>query len=308
MSTNRTLDARAAPVAARQLGLLSTGQARTLGFTRHDIRRRLVDGRWRLVIRGVYAISGAPRTWEQVVLAACLAGPDSTVGSHITAGALWTVCERGRQPDVTVPPGASVRSTIATVHRSPLAAADITRIGPIPVTRVPRTLIDLSSQLSTSALERAVDTALDGRLTDLRRISAAIERAQRGPGRQGIASLRSALEPWAGPIQPGSAAESRLLRRLKDWGLPTPIRQHVVRSSSGEHLGTVDVAWPASKVGLEYDSPRFHGPRRYEHDEQRHERIEAAGWRLEHADMLDLRPAAGRLPELLRPLLRTRAA
>ena len=230
------------------------------------------------------------------------------MGSHITAGALWTVCERGRRPDVTLPPGASVRSTIATVHRSLLTAADITHIGPIPVTRVARTLIDLSSQLSLPALERAVDTALDGRLTDLRRISAAIERAQHGRGRKGIATLRTALEPWTNPIQPGSAAESRLVRRLRDWGLPAPVLQHVVRDSSGEHLGTVDVAWPTAKVGLEYDSPRFHGPRRYSHDERRHERIEAAGWRLEHTDMLDLRPGAGRLPDLLRPLLQPRAA
>jgi hypothetical protein len=309
MTTNPNLDARAARTASRQIGLLTGTQARKIGFTQEQIDHRVETGRWRTPVRGIHVISGTPSSWEQEALAACLIAPPGSYSSAMTAGALWQrLCEPTAKPHITVPPSASARSPIAVVHRSLLLPVDVTRIGPIPVTRVPRTLVDLAQHLTPAALERAVDTALDRGQATAKDVLSAIERAQRRPGRRGVPDLIKALEVWTGPVRPGSAAEARLLRRLGEWCLPAPIRQHVVVDATGNHVGTVDAAWPDAKVGLEYDSPGFHGPRRFEHDEQRHAALEALGWRIEHVDRLDLRPGVARLPELLRGLLRRHAA
>jgi hypothetical protein len=197
---------------------------------------------------------------------------------------------------------------IARVHRALLAPVDVTRVGIIPVTRVPRTLVDFASIASAPALERAIDTALNRRLATPRQILAAVERAQQAPGRPGIRALLAAIAPWTDPIRPGSEAEARLLRRLRQWRLPDPDRQYVVRRPDGSFVGRVDVAWLRSMVGLEYDSPEHHGPRRFEHDEHRHDAVEALGWTLVHTDRLDLRPGDHRLLDELRPLIAHPAA
>src|SRR4051812_24361543 len=229
MATAPTLDARVAFLATRQLGLITWDQALRLGCTRHEVQQRVKTGRWRALTRGVYAIAGHPATWQRDALAACLAGPPGAVASFVTGAALWRLANPRVLPDVTFPPSASARLPIAKVHRAQLDAKDVTKIGPIPVTRVPRTLIDFASVASSQSLERAVDTALDEGLTTANQIMVALERSQRGPGRAGVPALLHALEAWTDPIRPGSPAEARLLRHLASWGFSTPVRQHVVR-------------------------------------------------------------------------------
>jgi hypothetical protein len=181
-------------------------------------------------------------------------------------------------------------------------------MGPIPVTRVSRTLVDLSSVLTQGALESAVDSALDRGLTSPSEVEAAVARAQSAPGRAGLPALRRALEAWTDGIRPGSPAEARLVRRLADWAFPTPIRQHVVRDATGRVIARLDLAWPERMVGLEYDGRAAHGPRHIEADEHRHAGVEALGWTLHHADRLDLRPGDHRLRDVLLPLLGVRPA
>jgi hypothetical protein len=308
MDHERGLDARVAVVAARQLSLVTGAQARTVGLTRNHIQHRLDTGRWRKIMRNLYAIGGAPRSWQRDALAPCLVGPPGAVASFTTAAALWALTDPSRVPHVTVAPTSSTRMPIATVHRALLAPIDVTHVGVIPVTRVPRTLVDLATVASTTALEHALDTALNRRLATPRDLLAAIDRSQQAPGRPGVQALVAALGPWIDPIRPGSEAEARLLRRLQQWKLPDPDRQYVVRDTDGGFVGRIDVAWPRSMVGLEYDSARFHDPRHFEQDEHRHDALEDLGWTLVHTDRLDLRPGDHRLLDELRPLLQRPAA
>jgi hypothetical protein len=308
MTPNPTLDAGVALVASRQLGLLTGTQARRIGFTHHEVQHRLRTGRWKQVTRDLFVVAGTPPSWQRDALAACLAGPPGAAASHVTGAALWQCAAPSPLPHVTFPPTASARLRIAKVHRSALGPEDVTRIGVIPVTRVARTLVDLAAVAAAPALERAVDTALDRGLTRVDDVMAAIGRAQRRPGRGGVTALVRALEAWTDPIKPDSPAEARLIRRLAQWRITGAVRQHVIRDAAGAHVARVDLAWPARRVGLEYDGAAYHGPRRFEHDEQRHAAVEALGWTLEHVDRLDLRPGQTRLRDVLLPLLGRPAA
>jgi hypothetical protein len=72
-------------IAARQLGLITRRQALDAGITPGEIRWRAATGRWNVIRFGVFAVAGAPPSWEQRVLAAVLAGPPGTVASHFSA-------------------------------------------------------------------------------------------------------------------------------------------------------------------------------------------------------------------------------
>lgn len=295
MTTTINLDARAGRLAERQLGLLTNADARRLGFTRHQIEHRLRTGRWRRLARAVYLITGAPPTWQQSALAACLGAPAGAAASHLTAAALWGLGPAPVLPHVTVPPGSSARLPIARIHRSALRPDDLTTVGPIPVTRAARTIVDCAALVDDTQLHDLVDSAVDAELVRPRDLVAAMARATRRPGRQGTARLRSSLATWTDPIQPGSPAEARLLRAISAWDIPEPVLQHEVRTPAGAFVARVDLAWPAARVGLEYDGTRWHGPRAIEHDEARHGAVEVLGWRLLHADRSHLRAGDQRL-------------
>lgn len=96
---------------------------------------------------------------------------------------------------------------------------------------------------------------------------------------------------WTAPIEPETPAEAKLIRRLVAWGFPVPATPHDVLDEQGRFVGRLDLAWPAERVGGEYDGSQWHTPRHAEHDELRHAAIEALGWRVERVDRIDL--AAG---------------
>ena len=199
-------------------------------------------------------------------------------------------------PHLTVDRGRSRRWPGAVIHSARLPAADLTRFQAIPSTSVGRALIDLAGTLGPHRLERLAAEAIHLRLLRIEEIPRLWDLARRAPGRHGEVKLRRVLEPWSGPIRPGSIPEVRLRRQLKDWGFPEPEIQVLVRrAADGEPIGRVDVGWTAPRIGIEYDSVEHHGPDRWAHDEARHEAIEDEGWILLRADKTDLYPGATRL-------------
>ncbi len=163
---------------------------------------------------------------------------------------------------MSVPRRASGRSAIARVHRVDLAAEDRTRRALIPVTSAARTIVDVSGSFEASILADTVDAAFEASIVTPAAVLGAARRASRAPGKKGLATLVKVLEPWTDPIRPDSPAEARLLRRLDEWGVAAPVRQHVVRDAAGVPIARVDVAWPALRVAIEYDGAAFHGSSR----------------------------------------------
>ncbi len=243
-----------------------------------------------MVGRGVYAMAGAPTTWHQLAMAACLAGPPGTVASHLTAAALHGLARPPRRPHVTVPRSTSGRVCIAVVHH---AAANLRRerafVGGIQCTDVTRTLIDCAGVLGYEPLCDVIDEAFCGGLSHPTALQARLAATAPGRGVSGVGALRAALDAWAPGIEPGSVAEMRLLRQLSEWRFDPPEAQVDVVGPDGLFVGRLDVAWPDARVGLEYDGDRWHNPRNWTPDEQRLTRFEALGWRVRRVDKYDLR-------------------
>ncbi|MGH9008401.1 MAG: hypothetical protein ACRDYF_00975, partial [Acidimicrobiia bacterium] len=201
---------------------------------------------------------------------------------------------------MTVPRGASGRFGGAVVHHGTVSAVDRGRYEGIEATAIGRTLVDCAAILDQKTLNRVVDGAFGKGLATHRSVMDAWRRA--GPARGGT-RLEAALAPYATGAEPGSVAAANLLRRICEWGLPMPLCEYEIRDQHGEWVATVDFAWPAWWLVLEYDGGEAHGPRRRRLDARRQAAVEVIGWRVEWADRFDLRPARSRLFDLLSTVL-----
>lgn len=303
MGRRLTPDQRASRFASRQHGAISQAQALAAGLTEDQIRRRLRNRRWRRAARRTFVVAGAPETWQQAAVVACLAGPPGTVASHLTAAVLFGLLKPRGLPHITVPKQASGRSRVAAVHHAKVVPEDRCVVSAIPCTRPARTVIDCAAFLSYTALCELVDDALCRRLFRVEDLHEAMTRASRAPGRRGLANLERALQEWTPGPMPGSPAEMRVIRCLQTWGFPLPERQWKVYDANGRLLAKFDLAWPEFMTAFEYQGERHHGPRHRQHDARRRARLEALGWQVEYVYKADLRAGSTRLQRWLSPRL-----
>jgi very-short-patch-repair endonuclease len=273
------MDDRLRGLARKQLGLVSRRQALEL-LTADQIRRRLRTHALEAVRPGVYRIAGAPESWEQAVLGACLAVPGSAA-SFRCAAALWGL-ERFRRDlvEITVPERERRRLEGVIVHDSavvgPLHRATV---GVIPVTSPARTLCDLTAVETRWPVERAVDEALRKKLVTLRtltRVAAALE----GRGRMRCTVMREILEARAPGFHPGeSDPELRIMKLLARAGLPAPMPQHRVRL--GKRTIRIDLCYPEQKIAIEYDGWDHHrGRQAFDDDRARANDLVLLGFRV----------------------------
>lgn len=283
------MDALIARIAAGQHGLFLRQDALAVGMTDAQIEYRVRTGRWVRVTPGVYRLAGVPVTWNQRALSACLAAGDKAIISHRSAAVVWGLSGfRPGRIELTVPDGRSVRSRLATVHRSADLLSPAKRYG-LPVTRPSRTILDLAGVVNGDLLEEAVDDVLCRRLCRLDELVAA-------PRRRGSGALREVLSAWNGDGIAEGVAEMRVVRALLAEGLPAPVRQYEIWVN-GVFIARVDLAYPPIRLAMELDGFRWHaGRRKFRSDRMRRNRVEAAGWRLLEAapeDIDDLVAGAG---------------
>jgi hypothetical protein len=306
-SCELTLDDRIARIARGQLGLVTLQQALDVGLSYEAVRHRVSIGRLTRSGFRVYAVAGAPRSWERTALAACLEVGRAAVLSHRSAATVWHLAlPEPETVDLTIAGDSSVRCrTVGVrVHRSrSLSPADRTTVGRFPVTSAARTLVDVAAGLEIEPLSRVLDDALGRRVTSPRHVIAALDRC--AANRPGTGRLRRALSPWARSIKVESVAEGACLRALDRAGLPAPVTQLRVRGPE-EFVAWLDFAWPAARVALEVDGFRWHAsPAPHENDSRRANKLAALGWTVLRVTPLELEHTPRYLLKALRRLLLT---
>lgn len=286
--TQLRIDAAIARLGVSQHGVFSRAQVLRVGGTRGIIEHRLRTGRWEPASQGIYRLAGAPRSWRQDLIAACLAWGAGAVVSHRAAAVLWKFLGFSAMLVELTVPRTRRRAAPGLIHRYPLGRRDVTTVDGIPVTTPARTLIDLATVCSIDALEEVLDDALlRGVVTlpGLRRCFASVAR-QGGPGTAKGRRLLEARDPST--PGPESVFERRLLRLLRSSGLPDPRLQYQIRNGR-RLIATVDFAYPDVRVAIEADGRRWHSSRRrFIRDRARGNQLTAMGWRVLHATWSDL--------------------
>jgi very-short-patch-repair endonuclease len=177
--------------------------------------------------------------------------------------------------DVTLPTRSRNSGTIRR-HRAVLPADEVTVAAGIPVTTVPRTLLDLAAVAPVDVVEGALRETEYLELRD--RLSLA-DLVARYPGRRGVRKVRLALARLAD--EPAGRRRSPLEERfapfLRRHGLPIP-RLNAWIEVKGKGY-QVDCIWPGTRQIVELDGWQGHGTRSaFRDDRARDRRLRVAGY------------------------------
>jgi very-short-patch-repair endonuclease len=257
-----------------QHALITRAEARGLGVTARQEGALVATGEWERLAGGVIRLAGSPRTPEQDLLAACLAGGPTAVASHQSAAWLW---ELGPVPDrhaITIARTATSGARLVEVHRPrDYPAHALVRRG-IPCTNPLRALVDLAAVWPPPELDDAVDQALARKVVTVAGIEAEVGRlSQRG--RLGAGRMREALHRRGliGAPHP-SVLESRALRLLRQHGI-VPMGVEVRAGPDGRYR--VDILLVPGVV-MELDGFAYHSdPEQMAEDKRRRTRIRLEG-------------------------------
>ncbi|MGH9037806.1 MAG: DUF559 domain-containing protein [Acidimicrobiia bacterium] len=250
-----------ADLAARQYAAFTTQQFLSCGRS-HTTLRRWVDTRRLVTLHpGVHAIAGAPRSWEQALMAALLASGPDAVASHRSGARLWTLLGDGDDTvEITVPRAHRPRLQGVVVHRSrDLVPAHSTVWRRLPVTKPARVIVDLGAVLPSDKVEDALDRALTKHLITIAGVEWMLNEVSR-QGRHGAGVAARILDERAlGRAPADGQLEPRMARLLRNAKLPPAVYHHVVRDSNGRFLAEVDFAYPELKLAIEVDGFEVHG-------------------------------------------------
>ena len=151
-----------------------------------------------------------------------------------------------------------------------LDPCDVTTRRGIPVTTVPRLLVDLTDVMESDELTNVIDEAAYRNLFDLAATLASMARAN---GRHRLPVLEEAIDAYVnGSAGTKSRYERAFLRLIEDAGIEQPL---VNTKVLGEQ---VDVHWPERRLVVEIDGPGHARPTRRRDDARRDRILTAAGW------------------------------
>ena len=259
-----------AALAERQHGVVSIRQLLgSLGFSQSGVARATSAGHLHRLHQGVYAVGHTRLSWHGRCLAAVLACSPGALLSHASAAWLWGLLrQRPRAIHVTAPHPRRARPGLS-IHHARLAAEDRAVREGIPVTALPRTLLDLAATLPADRLQRAVERSEELRLFDLRPVDALLTRVG---GHPGAGRLRTALALYRPPAFTRSGLERRFFELTREAGLPTPSMNFNVEEFE------LDAYWEPERFVVELDVYETHGSRAaFERDRLRQEDLKLAG-------------------------------
>jgi very-short-patch-repair endonuclease len=265
--TNASAEQDIAQLASSSHGVVTRGELLEAGLTSRQIARRLRRGSLIRVHRGVYRVGHRAPNLEALYLAAVRACGERAVLSGTAAAHLWGLLKgRPPPPQVTAPSERRVDGITCRRCRD-LDPRDTTIWRGVPLTAVPRTLIDLAGVLDVKALARACHEADVLHRTTPAQVEAALQRRQKSPG---AAQIRRVLRGEERVTL--SRLEARFLSLLRANHLPLPETNKLV---VGRRL---DCRWPRRRLVVELDGYRYHRSRHaWEEDRRRERQVRARG-------------------------------
>ena len=251
-------------------------------MTRRMVEVRVRSGFLHPMYRGVFAVGHRPTSDEAWWLAAVLACGDGALLSHRSAAALWGI--RGSAAaaiDVTAPTRRGYAQRGINLHRAAtIAPVDHDVCRGVPVTSLPRTIIDLATVIPLDALEYAIHRAEAQRKLTPAHLHEILARL---PGKKGTAAVRAIVERPHHSLDARTRSpwERRFLAICRTHRIPEPrVNEWIALDIASGGL-EVDFFWPRQGVVVEVDEDASHHTLRAQrNDPERDRALRAAGWRV----------------------------
>lgn len=258
-----------ARLAETQHGVVSVWQLAELGYSKDDVGHATEAGRLHPLHHAVYAVGHRGISRQGQCLAAVLSCGDGALLSHRSAAWLWGLTSRFTSPvEVTAASPRRTRTAVRVHSALVLTSDDMASWENVPVTAIPRTLLDFAA-IDPLYLGRALDNAQRLGLLDLVAIDALIARSH---GFRGVARLRDALDIYRTASFTRSGLERRFLSLVRGANLPRPSMNLFIEGYE------LDAYWPAERFAVELDTYDYHGSTSaFEADRIRQENLKLAG-------------------------------
>ncbi len=260
MSLGRAGARRLVDLASKQFGVVNRANLATTEVSWKWLRGRLATGEWKRVHRGVFRLGCNQPTLDEREMAALVAAGEGAVLSHRSAARrLGLDVPRDESVHITIHASRKAKVRGAKVWRSRnIGSRDIGNRGPLRLTSLPRTLIDLAAILDDGELRAAFDSALRQNTANAAWISRVLNR--HGPGRRGVGRLRALVDEYhRGDEVPDSALESLGVELARATGHKPRLHLNVL--DGAQHVAEVDLAWPELNLCVQFDGWKTHGTR-----------------------------------------------
>jgi hypothetical protein len=235
-----------ARIAGRQHGVVTLGQFLAAGLSRQQVKGRVAKGALHREHRGVYRVGHRAPSTEARCMAAVLACGEHAVLSGRAAAFLFGLI-KGAAPTPEVSTTQNRRVARVVSHRvRHLDPRDVSVYRAIPITTVPRTLVDLAGPFSLDALARACHEGEVRHRITTATVLAALARKPTAPGAW---KLREIFDGQARITL--SKLERDFLALLQGAGLPLP---QTNRLAHGRYVSTVvgpSTASPSSWTAID---------------------------------------------------------
>lgn len=285
-------DVRIVRVLAEQFNRISRRQLHELCLSDRAIHHRVVIGRLVVVGEGVFAMPPVLENDWGRWMGATLTAPETFLCRESAACAFGALEFETHGITVTrAGSGGPRQMSGVTAYRSSTLSGETTIYNGIPITTVPRILLDLSCCVSDRALARALRDFVRLEKATIYDLSDWL-----GPRshRRGALRLAKAMAQYRGlPIERArSGAEVRALEILRDASVELP-RLNV--EIAGEEA---DLSWPRERLIIEVDGSPFHQD--VGEDVRKEAAWRAAGWKVLRIDSDDVYVRPHRLLNLAR--------
>ena len=288
---SRAQSARAWRLVRAQHGVVARRQLLALGFTPDGIKHRLNTGRLHRVGHGVYSVGRSELSREGRWMAAVLACGKGAFLTHMSAGALYGICEeRPGRIEVGVPrPHGRSPDGLRLRRRPSVPSQDVGALHGIPVTSPVCTMIDLATEQGPKYLLRSINEADKLEVVNVESLRSALDGYRGVPGAKRLVTLldkdtfvltREELERLFLPI-------------AREVGLSLPLTGEILNGFE------VDFYWPELRLVIETDGLRYHRtPSAQARDLERDQAHTAAGFtrlRFSHWQVKHERPYVKRI-------------